>query len=1131
MSSPSSVATNSAVPTNGNTVSTWLGSSTFNTAPTSYASFSGTPTSSFASSTLVSSTSSSAPASETSKTGIFGNPYEQPGLPTFQAQNQSAFTTQLIICFAVGLLCFLGFCILRTRGQKLIESMIPNHRHKPPELPNSFFGWIIPLLRINQEEMLDKVGLDAVVLLQFVVMCIKLFGLCAAFGLVVLIPISATTGNFTDTSITGIDKLSITVIDESSPYLIAYLIFTYFFCFTAFFFLHQSYSDYVYMRARYLLRLSKTLSCRSVIVTGIPKTLRSDQDLADYYENLGIGNVETCHVVRHVRNLGKLLKKRASALQHLERAYAQYWGNPCRIPDYDPDRILEDAQLLQRVDKLSEQSDYYNNNATFLSGLISPPSRKREKRRPQVRTGFLGLFGPKVDAIEYYTELFDELDQKVTEARNSKNYEMTNVGFVTFEHMTSALIASQIAINPQAFNCRTYMAYEPRDVLWENVLIRGRERLIREIFIWTITIALVFFWVFPISFFSSLTSIEALDKVFPGIADKADDIPIVKSIMQSLIPTLLVNIFMALLPLIFDSLGYVQGLRARSAIAESTFSKYFFFLLFNVLLVFTIVNIAVKTVAVARVAEQLINNPTEIPNVLATSLSTVAPFFINYTIMQGLLLMPLNLLLLGALVLRGFWHLFICKTPRDYAENRAPWAFNYGTGYPAPLLIFIIVLEYSVISPIILIFGTLYFCITYIVYKYQFLYVYFRPYEAAGRLWIMVFPRIIAGMVIFQLTMTGLFILKKFYVLGILCVPLIVITFIFKFTLDAAYRKNSQHLPMQLLRDEMTKLPTHNDPIIPADDDPYASESGSNSPDTPEPSPHRDSQRSNDTAGTSTTRKETKLRWRFAAALALKQHHTSNPSINSPPTKESPKLAHVKKVVIDEDDYEAVPDNLTDYRQPPMQLNPGVLDTGLKRYGNPALIGVLPQLWLPTKSLSPEEQANPSARRPSNKRRQSSGQLAHDLAHLLRRAESARRRVQGGIVAKMFDKQLDASKEKGVKDAEVISESTKDTSNSMLRKLLRGRTTSHSSYAKTQHSSMSRQATVSREHILLAESRSPSRSSDETPDDDDDDDSSHGDGYWLPLHRTYYHHPERRNSTPMPTRPRLEDRAQNSSPV
>lgn len=80
------------------------------------------------------------------------------------------------------------------------------------------------------------------------------------------------------------------------------------------------------------------------------------------------------------------------------------------------------------------------------------------------------------------------------------------------------------------------------------------------------------------------------------------------------------------------------------------------------------------------------------------------------------------MLLLGSIIIRGFYHVCICRTPREYAENRAPWAFNYGIGYPAPLLVFAIVFEYSLICPLILLFGTVYFCITYVVYKYQFLY-------------------------------------------------------------------------------------------------------------------------------------------------------------------------------------------------------------------------------------------------------------------------------------------------------------------------------------------------------------------------------------------------------------------------
>ncbi|KAI9256616.1 hypothetical protein BDA99DRAFT_516906 [Phascolomyces articulosus] len=981
-----------------------------------------------------------------------------PGTSSYSARNQSGLTTQLMVCAGTGLICFLTFCILRTRWTVIFAPRMNMKKHKPKALPNSLFGWVIPLIKINEQEIMDTVGLDAVVMLQFIVMAIKLFGICSFFGIATLVPISVTTGNVTNTAANmtsgQLDQLAITVLQDESPYLIAYLFFTYFFCFLTFFFLNQNFRSFVANRSEYLLRMSRSLSSRTVVVTGIPHPLRSDAKLEEYYNQLGIGTVESAQVVRHIRHLRGLLKKRAYALQKLEEAYVQYWGNPCKIPDYDPDRILDDAHLFQRVDQeatammkkednkdndgKNKQEDENSNDTTTGAGakhnttfLLGNQFHGKKSRRPQIRVGFLGLFGKKVDAIDYYTEEFEHLDTLVSEARsNTDNYEMTNVGFITFKDMASALIASQIAINPEPFNCRTAMAYEPRDVLWKNITVRGRERLIREFMVWTITLLLSFFWIVPISAFSTMTSLETLEHVFPNLASAAQDSVFLQNLLQGLVPTIAVNIFMAILPLIFDALGVVQGLRSRSAIADSTFTKYFFFLLFNVLLVFTIASTITKTV------EQLINHPAEIANVLGTTLPAVAPFFINYILLQGMLLMPLSLLMFGSLIIRGYTHLFCCKTPRDYATNRAPWSFNYGTGYPPPLLIFIIVLEYSTISPIILLFGTVYFCITYIVYKYQFLYVYFRPYDAIGSAWTMVFPRVIVGMLLFQITMAGLFLLKKYITLAVLCVPLMVITLLFKVTMDAAFHKNSQNLPMATLREHTQMLPTiiktppmnekqygnhHHDD----DDDDRSSitsDSSSSSsisdeditasteqverlhPQHLQQQQQQQQQNNHDpivdscsSSNDNMSREQAKSRWRLATAFAIS---TSSSKLSVQRQQQQSVKHRRRRVVLDEDDYQAIPDHYTDYRQPPMMLNPGVLDTGLKRYGNPALIGVLPQLWLPIKDGEQHKPLAPSKRLSSNHFSSSSfnkipGHSANDLARLLRRAESARNKRVG----------------------------------------------------------------------------------------------------------------------------------------
>lgn len=60
--------------------------------------------------------------------------------------------------------------------------------------------------------------------------------------------------------------------------------------------------------------------------------------------------------------------------------------------------------------------------------------------------------------------------------------------------------------------------------------------------------------------------------------------------------------------------------------------------------------------------------------------------------------------------------------PTDFAELNAPPMINYGTVYPQAILVFVITMLYSVIQPLILVFGTIYFGVAYVVYKYKLLF-------------------------------------------------------------------------------------------------------------------------------------------------------------------------------------------------------------------------------------------------------------------------------------------------------------------------------------------------------------------------------------------------------------------------
>lgn len=101
--------------------------------------------------------------------------------------------------------------------------------------------------------------------------------------------------------------------------------------------------------------------------------------------------------------------------------------------------------------------------------------------------------------------------------------------------------------------------------------------------------------------------------------------------------------------------------------------------------------------------------------------------------------MPLQLLNLGVIIPSAIMRLFVTRTPRgmptllstsrcgadrfvDFAELNAPPMINYGVVYPQAILIFVMTLLYSVVQPLIVIFGAIYFGVAYVVYKYKLLF-------------------------------------------------------------------------------------------------------------------------------------------------------------------------------------------------------------------------------------------------------------------------------------------------------------------------------------------------------------------------------------------------------------------------
>ncbi|KAI0916716.1 hypothetical protein AcW1_010239 [Taiwanofungus camphoratus] len=650
------------------------------------------------------------------------------------------------------------------------------------------------------------------------------------------------------------------LINDANSYLSVHLLFTYLFTLLALYFIYLNYKRFIRARQLFSLELVHSIPARTVMVTHLPNHLQGERKLAEYFESMGL-TVESVSICREVDSLKLLLDKRTAALLKLEAAWVRYVGNPS---------VAEIRNLTVRENQSPDDTDLEARSEAHVV-----PQRKRPTLRP-------GWFQKKVDALEYLGNVFREADEQVKKCRRMGRFKATHTAFVTFETMSSAQIAAQTVHGPIPSQCLTRLAPEPRDIVWSNITHSPASLRVRESIVLGAMGLLFFFWLIPTSALASLLSYKEIKKTMPWLGQLIDANEQVRAIVQNSLPSVAIITLNALLPFLLEALTYIQGYPARSLIEYSLLKKYFLFLLVNVVFIFLVAS------TYWQLVRDLASSPAKGVEKLAYALAAgkARHFFLSYVILQGLGIMPLQLLNLGVLIPRLIYRLFITRTPRDFAELNAPPMINYGVVFPQAILIFVITLLYSVIQPLILVFGAIYFGVAYVVYKYKLLFVFYKPYESQGQGWPITFARLIWGIVIFIVFMIGIFILKKSYVLATLLAPLLAGTVIWSWHIDKVFRPLSKYVNLSSVFEV---------------------------------------QRGEDSAD----------------VVRLRAGH--------PVTWSQSNLNRRRYAQNDEILYVAPEDERTDYSQPPMaNWYSGVLNTGKRRYGHPAINGVLPSPWLPS---------------------------------------------------------------------------------------------------------------------------------------------------------------------------------------
>ncbi|XP_027359271.1 CSC1-like protein ERD4 isoform X2 [Abrus precatorius] len=430
----------------------------------------------------------------------------------------------------------------------------------------------------------------------------------------------------------------------------------------------------------------------------------------------------------------------------------------------------------KEVNKIYEELEGYKKKLACAEAVYegSKTTAKPEGTRPTNKTGFLGLVGKKVDSIEYYNEKINELVVKLeSEQKVTLREKQQNAATVFFSNRVVAASASQSLHAQMVDTWSVFYAPEPRQLLWPNLKIRFFQRELRQYLVYFIVALTIFFYMIPITFISGLTTLDNLVKIIPFIKPVVR-IKALRTVLEAYLPQLALIIFLALLPKLLLFLSKLEGIPSESHAIRAASGKYFYFSVLNVFIGVTIGGTLFSTFKTVE------KNPNTIVPMLAASLPGNATFFLTYVALKFFVGYGLELSRIVPLIIFHLKRKYLCKTEADLKDAWYPGDLGYGTRVPGDMLIVTIVFCYSVIAPLIIPFGALYFGLGWLILRNQALKVYVPSYESNGRMWPHIHNRILASLILYQITMLGYFGVQKFYYTPVL-IPLPILSLIFGF--------------------------------------------------------------------------------------------------------------------------------------------------------------------------------------------------------------------------------------------------------------------------------------------------------------------------------------------------------------
>ncbi|PSN63117.1 DUF221-domain-containing protein [Corynespora cassiicola Philippines] len=635
----------------------------------------------------------------------------------FQAEVQeSSVLAAIVWSFAVSGALFLLFCWLRPRNSTVYarRAKHADEKHAPLHLDRKPFAWLRAIKDVKEQELVEKIGLDAVIFLRFLRMLRNMFIVLTVFGCGILIPVNVVGGS---SFYEQWDNIA-TLMKFTPQYIFgekfwAFVVCAYLFQGTVCFFIWWNYRAVFKLKRTFFssAEYQQSLHSRSLLLTNIPKSLRTDAGIAELVKQVKqTQDVPRTAIGRNVKDLPKYIDAHDEAVRELEGYLAKYLRNPNQFP-------------AQR-----------------------PTCKVAKEDRATHGTG-------KVDAIEYYTDRVAKLEAEIKQIRESvdKRNPMP-YGFASYAHIEDAHAVAYSSRKKGPAGCDVYLAPKPNDILWQNLKMTRSTRRVRMFWdgLW-MTLFTIAFIVPNILTSVFLSDFSHLGLVWPAFQSNLEQHRTGWSIAQGILAPLIQTLMYMGVPIVFRRLYTHAGDVSKTSRERHVTSRVYAFFVLNNLVVFSVFGSAWRFVAAVIAAQDQgvweAMRSSHLFSKVMTGLCNVSTFWLTWQ-MQRNLSAATDLVQAWPLIWGFIEKRWFSPTPRQLIELTAPQPFEYADYYNNFLFVATVGLCIGTLQPIILPITAFYMAIDVWFKKYLLQYVFITKTESGGRFWRLLVNRLLFAVVL-----------------------------------------------------------------------------------------------------------------------------------------------------------------------------------------------------------------------------------------------------------------------------------------------------------------------------------------------------------------------------------------------